>query len=416
MSGYEVLVLRDIEEVIALGDEWDDLLARLPAPEIFQTHEWVCSWWEVFGEGCTPLVVVVRQERRLVGLAPFVLRGARGRPLGLRRLELMGTGEDERDEVGSEFLDVLAPPELEEAVCRLVWLRLKQERAAWDEALWCNVLGGSALARHLLPLAGSEARAVETRPRGERFFLDLAGGDFAGYVESLSKKRRKRVHYYRRRLEKEGGLVPRRLERKEEIPSFLLELGRLSRLRLAELGKTSAFASPAFRRFHSVLAPRLWDRGWLDLRLWEKQGRPVAAIYGFLYAGTIYYYQSGFDTEAFGNISPGLVTLTEVIEWGFRHGRRRFDFMLGEGGSYKEDYNCQTQPVCDLVVYNDTLGAQALRAARGVERWVRAAHARGLAVVAGFTGGAAPAAPAPEEREPEEALEAAGEASSPGPV
>lgn len=386
MSTLDTFVLRSVAEVeaLALSGEWEDLLGRATAPEIFRSWPWLASWWEIFGGegGREPFVVGVRQGRTLVGLAPFLVRPVRGLGLArLRRLEFMGTGEDEADEVSSDFLDVFAAAGFEDQVAAAVWQRLVDERPRWDEALFRNILDGSLLARFIQPMARDYGCGLGVRPSGERFWVDLGGGDFGAYVEGLSKKKKKRIFYYRRRLEKEGGLTERRLENPAELPFFLAEIARLSRLRRGKQGKPSAWDSATFRRFHALVAPRLWERGWLDLRLWTRaqDNRAVAALYNFLYEGTIYYYQSGFDTDAFGNVSPGLVTISHVIEWGFGNRQRRFDFLVGAEGSYKEDYACKTEGAHDLVLYNRTMRSQVLRSARGVKGFLALARERARA-------------------------------------
>jgi CelD/BcsL family acetyltransferase involved in cellulose biosynthesis len=300
----------------------------------------------------------------------------------VRRLEFLGTGEDEADEVCSDFLDIIAHRGLEDLVCQEVWQFLTRQAAQeWDVAGFRNTLPDSLIERYLPSMARGSDRVMDSRPEGERFYIDLSGGSFERWVEGLSRQRQKRIFYYRRRLEREGGLEERRLERREEIPHFLAETARLNRLRRSLLGKPSAFASERFRRFQATCAPLLFDRQWLDARLYYRQGRCVAALYNFIYADTICYYQCGFDTAAFGNVSPGLVTLSQVIEWGFRNGKRRFDFLVG-GGAYKEDYDCVAEPVHEVQLYNKTLAGQLVRSARGVRDLLRQARDRAQAASA----------------------------------
>ena len=332
------------------------------------------------------LVITVRKGGPggpLVGLAPLHIHPVKGLgPTRVRRLEFLGTGEDEADEVCSDFLDFIAAPGLEDIVCQEVWQRLVSLSGEWDVAGFRNILAGANLTRYLPAMTRGSARIYDRRPRGERFYVDLGGGSFDRYVEGLSKKRKKRIFYYRRRLEKEGGIVERRLEHRQEIPAFLAETARLNQLRRSLLGKPSAFASHKFRRFQEIVAPALFDRGWLDMRMWMKNDRCVAALYNFVRNGTISYYQCGFDTPAFGNTSPGLVTLSQVIEWGFATGQRRFDFLVGSEGSYKEDYDCIMEPVFDVRVYNATVVGQLVRSAQGVRDLLREARARSRTEIA----------------------------------
>jgi CelD/BcsL family acetyltransferase involved in cellulose biosynthesis len=375
MAALQTSVIRDRASLEAISAEWEALLDRSAAPEIFRTYDWMSVWWEVFGgRRRQPLVVTVRQGRTLVGLAPFVAREVGwGRRVRLRRLELMGTGEDASDEVCSYFGDILAARGFEETVCDGVWRFLRENRASWDEVVFPSVLESSLAARLLRPAAHDGGRVSSAPSFGRRFFMDLSGGDFNGFLEGLSKKKMKRFQSYRRRLEKDQ-IVEERVQSPAGIPGFLREMARLNRLRRGSKGRASAFESARFRQFHELLAPRLWDKGRLDLRTWTQGGRCLAALYHFLYAGTVYGYQIGFDTAAFGSVSPGLVAIGQSIEWAFANGCRRFDFLVSGDGSYKEEYPCQTEAVIDLTIYNDTpLGrfARLARQAREALRDVR---------------------------------------------
>jgi CelD/BcsL family acetyltransferase involved in cellulose biosynthesis len=384
VSELTVTALTSIEAVDAVAGAWDDLLERSRDPEIFLTHAWMRSWWEIYGGegGRQLLVLLVHDREELIGLAPFQVRPVSGLgPARLRRLEFLGTGEDEADEVCSDFLDVIAAAGREDDVCRAVWQYLSRADSGvggvvWDEAWFQKVLATSRLLRLLAPRVRGSGRALDSAPAGERYYVPLDGGSFEDYLRGLSSQRRKRIFYYRRKLEREGGIEERLVSGADDIRIFLQETARLNRLRRNSQGKPSAFSSAKFRRFQALVAPRLWQRGWLDLRLWLKDGRCVAALYAFVYARVIYYYQSGWDTAAFGNVSPGLVFLSQAIESGFAQRQRRFDFLVGGDGSYKQDYECRTEPVCDLRVYNNTWTGQLVRSAREVKDLLRQVAAK----------------------------------------
>jgi CelD/BcsL family acetyltransferase involved in cellulose biosynthesis len=377
VSRLTVTALTSIEAIDAVAGAWDGLLERSSEPEIFVTPTWMLAWWEIYGGegGRQPLVLLVHDGEALIGLVPLQVRPVAGLgPARLRRLEFMGTGEDEADEVCSDFLDVVAAAGREDDVCRAIWQHLADPGgagAAWDEALFQKVLAGSRLMRLLAPRARGSGRALDSPGTGERYYVPLDVGSFEDYVRGLSPQRRKRIFYYRRRLEREGGVEERRASTPDEIRLCLQETARLNRLRRNSQGKPSAFSSAKFRRFQALVAPRLADRGWLDLRVWLKDGRCVASLYTFVYGRVIYYYQSGWDTAAFGNVSPGLVFLSQMIEDGFARRLRRFDFLVGGEGSYKQEYECRTEPVCDLRLYNNTWTGRLVRAARGARQVLR---------------------------------------------
>ena len=75
--------------------------------------------------------------------------------------------------------------------------------------------------------------------------------------------------------------------------------------------------------------------------------------------------------------------LSQVIEWGFDQRLRRFDFLVGGEGSYKHDYECRTEPVPDLRLYNNTWTGQLVRSARGVRQLLRQVASRRPRLTAG---------------------------------
>ena len=92
-------VCEDRGEVAAMSEEWDALLERSGGPEVFRSHDWMSAWWEVFGGEGEPSA---DRGRRPTGTYPGragalrrAARGARSRAHRVRRLELMGTGEDQ---------------------------------------------------------------------------------------------------------------------------------------------------------------------------------------------------------------------------------------------------------------------------------------------------------------------------------
>jgi len=378
MAGLDVDLITDPGQFRSLAGAWDDLLSRSAAPEVFSTHDWVLTWWEVFGgeSGRALRILTVREGGTLVGLAPFVLRrvGPFG-PAQIRRLDYLGTGEDEADEVCSYFEEILAAKGYEARVCQAVWDYLTSQVSGWDEMALPWVLEESNVARHLLPRVRDAGATFTVVPADHRYFVDLSDGDFKGYLGRLSKKRSKRYETYSRKLEKEG-FSERRLADPAEFPAFLGHIARLSHKRRTSKGGPSAWDSEKFRAFQQRLLPRLWEKGWLDLRVWEKEGQVLAALYHLVYGGVLYGYQIGIDTRAFGSVSPGLVMILRTIDWTFRSQLRRFDFLLGADGSYKEDYGCATQATVELTVYNRTLAARLLRSAREVHKAIKNARVR----------------------------------------
>src|SRR5512133_1778885 len=103
-------IVSDPRQLEGLAGPWSELLERSGSNEIMLSPEWLIPWWRSFGnEGGRELRVgVLHRGDALVGLVPLLARWhwyALGIPF--RRLELLGTGERERDEVCSEYLNMI---------------------------------------------------------------------------------------------------------------------------------------------------------------------------------------------------------------------------------------------------------------------------------------------------------------------
>lgn len=347
--------VRSKDGFAALREEWTDLLTRTRAPALFHTWEWLFHWWKVFGEGSRLQILCVRDAKgRLVGVWPLYERRAGSGVVGRgRQLVYLGTGEPEAEEVATEYADILADKDLEAEVVDTLWKHIG--RTPWDQLRMPRVLGTSCIARILLPLvAETTGTKVTANPSGSCYFVSLPTS-WEEYLERLGKKKRKRIQNYRRRLAREGNYQCRTVAEPHELEPALDTLARLHGVRWMSRGKAGAFAGARFRSFHRAIAREFLALGWLDLRVWQFGGEDVAAFYGFRWGNTLSYYQSGFDKRATGNVSLGMVSVMETMEWAIARGFDRFDFMGAREHSYKEDYECETVPMLDVTVYNVTL-------------------------------------------------------------
>jgi len=145
------------EALAALGPEWDDLLSRCSHVTPFLTPEWVTTWWKHFGRPGALRVVCVRDEGKLVGLAPLEQSriAVRGVPL-FRCLSVIGG--QEADYKGF-VLDHERRWEAAEALVQFC----REEIPGWDLLLTRGLLQDSA-ANYLLPVICNKL-GLSHRPR-----------------------------------------------------------------------------------------------------------------------------------------------------------------------------------------------------------------------------------------------------------
>ena len=91
------------------------------------------------------------------------------------------------------------------------------------------------------------------------------------------------------------GTSVRWVEEPADVPAALATLFELHARRFADKGEHTKFSGAALRAFHTRYAEELASRNELVLGILERDGRPLAGVYGFRCHGATGLFQSGFD-------------------------------------------------------------------------------------------------------------------------
>src|SRR5882762_5393556 len=362
-----VSVVDSPDELGSLRDEWDRLLKESQSPSICSSWEWLHTWWKTYGNcGVALQLLRVQHGDRLVGLAPFFLQEQRlFRFFRVRTMRFLGTGEPERDEVASEYLDILALVGWEEEVARAVWAHLRR-LGSWDQLILNDVLADSLVMTTLSRSMAGDGLPVSSEEVGIRYCVDLPL-TWDAYLAKLESSAAKRLSYKRRKLERAGQVSERTIDKSQELEQAFDELVRQHTARWNSQDKQGVFASPRFTAYHKALALLLLPRDMLRMRLLLLDDVTIAVLYNFRFHGTEYFYQGGFDVAHAAKYSPGLLAHVYAIINSIQGRMGRYDFMKGGTVSYKTEYGCAEQPMYDVQVFARTLFGRALRA----ERWGR---------------------------------------------
>jgi CelD/BcsL family acetyltransferase involved in cellulose biosynthesis len=294
--------LERVSSLDALADEWDDLASA--NENIFSTREWASTWWRHHGRE-EPLVIACRSaDNGLTAVLPLYLWSRR--PLRVARF------------VGHGPADQLGP------VC------LPSSRAVTAQALRtvCEDARLDVLLAELLPGGEGWGGVLGARPLRVESSPTLSLGDgWDAYLAGRSANFRQQVRRRERRLQRDHAvrfrlaLDPARLQADLDT-LFSLHVARWSRARTAFL---------RWEGFHRAFADVALRRGWLRLWFLDLDDRPVAAWYGFRFAGIESYYQSGRDPGR-SDESVGFVLLAHTIREAAEDGMREYRLLRGAEG------------------------------------------------------------------------------------
>jgi CelD/BcsL family acetyltransferase involved in cellulose biosynthesis len=341
-----VRIIEHIGDFAALHEEWNHLLSRSNANTVFLTWEWLYSWWEHFSANRKLSIMLVYDEDKLVGIAPFYYESTRIRGLiPMKSLQWLGAGD-----VGSDYLNLICETGYEEQVCDLICRELSGNIKSWDLLRLTDLPDRSPAFLRFQELTAGDTN-LEYQIGREYIcpYIELENHSTESYLESLSSNMRYNLRRRSRQVFQQLGAEMRRCERLEEIGSFLDAIFELHARRWKARGGSDGFSGTEIRAFHQTAAERLFARGWLRLYMLEIDNLPVAGIYGIEYANTFSFYQSGFD-PACDRYSVGMVLMFETIKEAINRKMVLYDFLHGTE-EYKFKWTQTVRRTQSLMIY-----------------------------------------------------------------
>jgi CelD/BcsL family acetyltransferase involved in cellulose biosynthesis len=332
-SPLTVIEVCDEDSLRALARAWNALAGDIP----FRGWEWYERWWRHYRDPHSRLMVLSVSDERgeIVGIAPWYVR--RSLRQG-RVVRFLASGE-----VCSDYLTILAEPELADAVAT----RLADWLAAEGAGCW-DLLDLEGVEQDDRAIASLGARFAEHNHWVDRqaelsCWRSELPGDWQKFLATLSKSRRDRTRGLLRRAVETGRAVVHRATTRDELEQAFAILVDLHQKRRRSLLQQGCFASKQFTEFHREIAAVLLTSGRLRMLWTELDGRPVAAEYSIVGGDTVYYYLGGFEPEL-ADQTPGWLSLAASLKLAIEEGYRAYDFLRGDE-SYKASWRATARPL-----------------------------------------------------------------------
>jgi CelD/BcsL family acetyltransferase involved in cellulose biosynthesis len=324
-----VEVVSDPAAFVAMGAEWNDLLAQSPqGANPMLTHEWFRAWWEAFGAGRELLVLRVTAGGRLVALAPLMLGQAHYYGLPCRLLSFITNDHTNRTEI--------IAAELPEACARLVLEFARDTRRRWDMLELNFVPAASPTAAVVAAEATAYGLACEVKPSYDSPYIPLAG-DWEQFYRGLDGHFRRNMKNRQTRLAKHGAVeLEEWSPARRPLAAWLDDAFAVGERSWKGAEKTAIGSTPEVRRFYTRLAELAHPRGWLSLHLLTVAGAPVAFHYSLRADGVLGLLKTEYDT-AWHSYSPGHQIQKLVLRACYERGLPEFDF-LGPDMPWKREW------------------------------------------------------------------------------
>ncbi len=290
--------------------DWRRLAER--SGHVFSTREWLLTWWRHYGGGRRALIGLARKNADVVAIVPQYVWWRHGLPV----LRFVGHGPS--DQLGP----ICAP--------------LSEPTAATAVA---EAIAGVPLRRFVLiaeHIAGDQGfgELTDARPlyRESSPVLRFEHATWDEFLQERRRNFRQQVRRFPRKLSDRGAVSYRLASNPEHLDRDLDTLFHLHRQRWASGATPFLLAAP----FHREFAAKALEQGWLRLWFLEIDRRPVAALYGFRFAGSESAYQAGRD-PAFRDEPVGFVLLAHAVREALADGMAEYRLLRG-GAAYKDRF------------------------------------------------------------------------------
>jgi CelD/BcsL family acetyltransferase involved in cellulose biosynthesis len=302
-----------------LRQEWNELILKAGSNTIFLTWEWLFNWWICFNSEKELKILLVREHKELIGIAPLLLCKCKRRTA--YKIRFLGSTD-----VGSDYLDFILKKGKENEILNeiITYLILKENR--WQimdlTDIRCQSTSIGLMKKYFENSYDLLIQKYSTCP-----YIPLPDSPEI-YFKSLSPNMRYNIRRKRRKFEQKykGQFVV--VKDKNEINKYFEEFIRLHLNRMKIKNINSPFTDGSFYEFHKNIISYFIDNDWLRLCFLKLNDVFIASFYIFNYGGKYYYYQSGFD-PGWEKMSPGFLLFSYCIENAIMEDIKEFDFLQG---------------------------------------------------------------------------------------
>lgn len=327
------------DDFLKLREEWNNLLQQSRSNTIFLTWEWLYTWWEIFKKGRKLFILLAKENEEIIGIAPLLKR--RVYYFGILpfdRLEFLATGEEEKDETCSVYLNFIIKKGKEQEVVDHILRYLLEQSSHWDEIILRDMIetNGNTI---LFKKFSNNGSCYKTVSNSKCIYINLPNS-WEEYLVGLGAKKRRNIRRDRKLLGKAFIINYTVVDFNEskDFPHVLKPMKEIHQKEWQSKNKPGVFASSKFTQFVNKLSLRTAELKWLKLSYLKLDGKEMAFRYTFSYNNKIYDYITGFIPTSDERIGLGTVLLSYCIEDVIKSGTKEWDFLKGGSGSWKGEW------------------------------------------------------------------------------
>lgn len=307
MQDHSILLINTLSDFSELAEDWDKLANRNKYLSIFQSHSFIKSWLDVYGEQVEISIIVVKDSKsKIIFIAPMMVTNKiYFRYFKFRTMMFIGS---ER----SDYCDFIYDKKND----NIFFYVLDFIKSNFPNILVLiqNISELSPTYNFLKHMKDKKILFEQTKCR----YLDLSNID-------IKKYKKKNIQNLKRRLEKKSELQILDLNYSSGENEFLKMFFKQHQ---SKWNKNSLFTDKKNRLLYKKLFKYLFLDKKIDFKALKQNNNILAMHFGFSHDKKFYYYKPTYNHD-FSIFSPGIILLQYLIEYSIESGHKVFDFGSG---------------------------------------------------------------------------------------
>lgn len=306
---FTVNQINAFDELNALKQEWNALLNKSKDKTIFLTHEWIVNWWKCFGQDKELFVLIVKNNERIVGIVPLMLKN--------KKIKFIGTPQ-------SDYCDFIIG-EKKEGVLKVIYEYLLKNKKLWNSISLEEIPENSSslsLSKNILKGMGGYFDIV--------FSNKCLSFEFSTDFQGLKKRD---VTRNINGFKKKGTLMVDSVTDLHEALDLLNILFEQHIKIWAERGNESMFKEDKYKEFLIKLTNELLPKSKVNIVALKFNQKPISIHFGFSYNNKFLAYCQSHDLE-YSKRGPATILNKFLLDHYFAAGFSEVDFSRGTE-SYK---------------------------------------------------------------------------------
>lgn len=330
-------LIHDMEGFRRLKPDWNNLVARSFFDNPFLTFEWFDAWLDVFGDRGEVAIAAVRNEEKLIALAPLFLQ---------RNKTLTFVGYPQNDYAG--FIIDRQFPEAAASLASVI----RQLKGKWKRAIFDQISEQDESFALLSQEFQKQGLAIRVEPSDKCPAMTL---DDAEAARKMYYKRN--ITSYVNWFKKEGDFRYNIYVDRDEALARLEDLFSQHIKRWEGTATPSYFRNESMREFYRRLVEKMHAPGWLHFSSLTLDSHFLALYISLEYGKKLYFYKTCFNLD-YAKKSPGQVILRYHLDYALSRGIGELDFARGDEG-YKDRFANRVRQSRRIIVYPDRLRQMA---------------------------------------------------------